>query len=49
MTAAAMAGVFGGLTSLPLDRAKTAMQKMKPNEKGEMPYKSLVHCLKTIA
>ena len=44
-----MAGIVGGVTSLPLDRAKTAMQKMKANEKGEMPYKSLVHCLTTIA
>ena len=44
-----MAGVFGGITSLPLDRAKTAMQKMKANSQGIMPYTSLVDCLTKIA
>ena len=40
-------GVFGNF--ITINRAKTAMQKMKANSQGIMPYTSLVDCLTKIA
>lgn len=37
----AFAGSVAAAMSLPFDNAKTKMQKMVPNEAGEMPYKNI--------
>jgi solute carrier family 25 oxoglutarate transporter 11 len=44
-----MASLIGSVASLPMDNAKTKLQKMKPDANGQLPYKGIVDCLsKTI-
>jgi solute carrier family 25 oxoglutarate transporter 11 len=49
MVSSLMASLIGSVASLPLDNAKTKLQKMKPDASGVLPYKGIVDCLgKTI-
>jgi len=49
MVSSLMASLIGSVASLPLDNAKTKLQKMKPDAAGQLPYKGISDCLgKTI-
>jgi len=44
-----LASLIGSVASLPLDNAKTKLQKMKPDANGQLPYKGIADCMgKTI-
>ena len=45
-----MASLIGSFASLPLDNAKTKLQKMKPDASGNLPYKGILDCMsKTVS
>lgn len=49
ITSSLLASLIGSFSSLPIDNAKTKLQKMKPDANGKLPYKGIVDCIaKTI-
>ena len=49
LTASAVAGFFASFFSLPFDFVKTRLQKQQRGPDGQLPYKSMVHCFRTVA
>lgn len=43
-----MAGITAACVTLPFDLIKTRIQQMRPDKKGEFPYRGIVHCGGTI-
>ena len=48
LSASAVAGFFASFFSLPFDFIKTRLQKQSRNEKGELPYKGVLHCARRV-
>ncbi|CAM9371813.1 unnamed protein product [Ascophyllum nodosum] len=48
MTSSAIAGFTAAAFSLPFDMLKSRLQDMKPDSKGNMPYKGLMDCARGI-
>lgn len=45
LVASAFASLCCSVVTLPIDNAKTKIQKMVPNAAGVMPYRGLLHCM----
>ncbi|KAI9826643.1 MAG: putative mitochondrial 2-oxoglutarate/malate carrier protein [Thelocarpon impressellum] len=49
LTASAAAGFFASFFSLPFDFVKTRLQRQQAGPDGKVPYRSMVHCFRTVA
>ncbi|KAL4438114.1 hypothetical protein ABPG74_016893 [Tetrahymena malaccensis] len=47
--ASGCSGIIASLMSLPVDNAKTKIQRMKPDENGKLPYSGFVDCMRKSA